>query len=203
MAYIALKTEKIQSIKIRSFIFGASSGSIAMLIMAPIFLIIYSESTIDTYRTAMVHNYALFGILVIYAVVLEGMQWIGVKSSNFFDNKIPYAFIFGFGWTISEFVNRFLFFFNNGNTILYSTILFVYLLIVNIAFSSELIRAMENTKFVIYCVFLKLSLELGFYGALGLSSSLNDGLMALGGAIIVQVILISLSLFVRKYPMKD
>lgn len=203
-AYYLHKKEEV-NVYLKLFFVGGSAWAIAGLISSLPLLVLFSRSHYTTYQTTMNNNvYIVFGIVIVFVFITEIMRYLAVTYMKHFDNKILFGVVFGLGWTISEFITRFTGFFEGlDSNFIYYLLIFLALFGINSGLSVLMIRLPENSKYFIFAVFMKLTIELSIFGAFGFFDDYMEGYLSIFGVIAFELVLVGLSLLSRKYPLED
>jgi hypothetical protein len=202
--YYLHKKEEVNTF-LKLFFVGGSAWAIAGLISSLPLLVLFSRSHYTTYQATMNDNvYIAFGIIIVFILITELFRFLAVTYMKHFENKILFAVIFGLGWTISEFITRFTGFFEGlESNFIYYLLIFLALFGINSGLSIVMVRLPENSKYFIFSVFMKLTIELSIFGAFGFFDDNLEGFVGIFGVIAIEFILVGLTLLSRKYPLED
>ena len=182
---------------------GAAWAVTATIILLPS-LILYDSHYITSYSSAILEKRTvLFWLLVLFVLVNEVIRFLAIRKLQFFNGSKKFAVLFGLGWGISEIFTRFAFFFDTSFSILQISIFYIIIIAMNIGISLIIIRAIQNTKYVIFSVFIKLQIELAIYGTLGYKIGASDTLLALFGVLFLEGVLVFLTLITLNYKLED
>ena len=210
--YLLLKS-KMQSkliISISNVFIGGSVWSFLSFIQYLIF-ILFDIFTDFQFANEITHNSfvlvqnnsrtILFWYLFIFALISQITlhKYTSLMGTELTSSSYG---MYGLGWGISEFIQRFLFFTpNNGSLILYFVL---YCLIINTLLGLIMIRVTENSKFIMFNAILKFFAELGMHGEIGYSDSIE--IISLSN-LYLMLLLVSaigiLSLITRRFPLKE
>ncbi len=178
---------------------GAASSLVAVIAYLP-FSYLYDTSTITSYTEVMKEkkDWAFF-ILAFFAIISEIVRWRSIADKRFFEGKYLGAILHGVGWSISELIVRyFLFFEGENDEFLDLTFLFLLIIIANSGLATILLRAEENTKFVMFAAFLKFFIELAIISAFGFDHEISEAFLRLYAIIGLEIILVYLTIITRK-----
>lgn len=182
---------------------GAAWAVYAAVIFLPS-LLLYNSSNINSYAKTIVENRTgLFWLLIVFILLSEVIRFLAVKRLKFFNGSKQFAVLFGLGWGISEIFTRFAFFFDDSFSFFEILIFFLLIIAMNVGLALVLIRAVQNTKYFIFSVFMKLQIELGIYGSLGYKIGSTETLLALFGIAFLEGILIFVTLITMDYKLED
>ncbi|MHA2401852.1 MAG: hypothetical protein ACXADH_02590 [Candidatus Kariarchaeaceae archaeon] len=189
---------------VSNLITGAAAWSIVAIITYLPYRILIDKSTISAYIEVLDVNDLdmrthTFWILLIGVAVSEVVRRLTILDTRFSDQNYLGTILYGLGWAIGEFCTRYIFFFDNNpsNEILYLIILFVYVFVINSSLAILHLRDNQNTKFVMYAIFLNFFVQMAIFGAFGYNLPLTEVFQKIGAIILLQTILIGLSIYVK------
>lgn len=204
LAYFTFKVKKEEENILRNVIIGAAGGCVVGLIIFLPSLLLFSTSTMSSYIAVLDvddknKRTLAFWVLAINAIASEIIRWQSLSDKRYFDRNIFGSILHGLGWTLAEFSVRFLFFFDTDENkeLLYQSILFLLLFVSSSCFAILLLRAAENTKYVMFAAFIKFFIELTIFGTFGYEIGLSKALTRLSAVIGLQIILVYLSFITR------
>ncbi len=192
-----------------SFIIGGIGWSLYSVFSLVPYYYLFSESSQDNYSKIMGDmgdisdtRTVLFFMLILLSIISEVIRFEFFKSPLLPNKDIKFTILFGVGWGFAEFLARFLFFFETDVDQYFAStsLLLIFLMVSNAGLTTILIRSSENTKYVMFATFVKLFVEIAFFGALGFDYTFNDRYGRLAFFFVVQVIMFYLTMKTRKFP---
>lgn len=181
----------------------ASWSAVALILYLPS-LLLYETSTLANYVNAMVNlRTPLFWLLVLFTLINESIRYLFMRLLNFLEKSYSRALIFGVSWSVLEILTRFISFIPDPFTVIEGLIFFILFSLVNVNLTIILLRAAENTKFVIFNVFTKLIVELSLFGMFGHGIDTSEILDSFSIIIFLQFGLVVLSILAVKYKIED
>lgn len=190
-----------------SFIVGGIGWSLFSVLSFIPYIYLLTESSQDSYSGIMGDmgdindkRTVLFFMLIILSIISEVIRFEFFKSPLFPNKDIKFTIIFGIGWGFAEFIARFLFFFDTDTNHYFAStsLLLLFLMVSNAGLTTILLRSTENTKYVMFATFVKLFVEIAFFGALGFDYSFTVRYGRLTFFFVVQVIMFYLTMKTRK-----
>ena len=198
--------KNVDIIPLKVFLTGGAAWSLTALVtLLPTYLLLFKTNSMASYQDVMENiHYAVFGLILLFAAFSELFRFKAVVLRNYFDNKIKCGIMFGLGWSISEYITRYMVFFKDTDGyFLNSLILFLLLFAINASFAVMLIRTSENGKYYIFAVFMKVIVDIALFGSFGFNPDIMAAFGDILGVVIFLIVMVAFSLFVRKYPMED
>ncbi|MDH5402081.1 MAG: hypothetical protein OEY49_06285 [Candidatus Heimdallarchaeota archaeon] len=188
------------STPLANILLGTLGSSIYLVLTILPLLIFHDISTIDTYNNAIVNKRTpLFWILILISLFSEATRFLATKNEKYTLRTINGMVVFGLGWSIVEFFGKFLWFFENTDNYMSNfLLLFTFILLFNVGVSIIIIRAEENTRFVMFTAFLKFFIEMAIYGGFGYVNDFSLVFSRLYFMLFLIYLLVLLSLVTRK-----
>lgn len=206
----SIKYIKIENNIFKNFIVGGSAWSIFALIYVLPYSLLFTQSTISNYIAIMdeTNTYGsidkrtvAFWIILVSCLLSEVVRWKTVSDKKLLQHDYRGTVLHGLGWSVGEFITRYLFFFDENieEVVLYSTIFFFLIFASNAGLATIMLRAEENTKYVMFAVFLKFFIEIVIFGAFAnIDNSVVESLTRIGVVIALQVVLVYMSMLNRQ-----
>ena len=156
----------------RNIISGGLAWSLVALMMLIPFSFIMDASHISNYEeifdsTRGDNRSLTFWVLALFSFATEITRARFTSKNKAFSKGIRGSLLFGVGWGVAEFITPFLYFFEDGEPIENKVAMFLLILILNVNLTIIVLRYSENSKFIMFAIFIRFFFELAVFGGFG------------------------------------
>ncbi|MCY3412930.1 MAG: hypothetical protein INQ03_14930 [Candidatus Heimdallarchaeota archaeon] len=201
---VLLRTSGITNSWFSLFILGGAGASLVSLVLLGPRLFFYSEASANAYTDA-INGYKglLFWFIFISAAISEVVRYRAIHMLKYFEKRYLRSIIFGLGWTVAVISVDYLFFFDSTYSNFNRIVFYLYVFIFEASISLVYIRSEENTKFVMFGIFMKLIAGIAIFGAFANNVDAIESLWSLLIIVVLQLFMIFFAMVAMKYKMED